>query len=87
MLTQLSGELTFPTTKRRKSTRAASDYALACLHAPNTHVGFASSSPVAIMRRLIRPWTVFPATCQNITLRSIFGTASYRQLAGSGTFL
>jgi hypothetical protein len=39
------------------------------------------------MRRLIRPRTVFPTTCQNSTLRSAFGTASYRQLAGSSTFL
>jgi hypothetical protein len=34
------------------------------------------------MRRLTRPWTVFPATCQNSTLRITYGTASYRQLAG-----
>jgi hypothetical protein len=26
------------------------------------------------MRGLIRPWTVFPATCQNSTLRSTFET-------------
>jgi hypothetical protein len=56
------------------------------MHAPNNLVDFASSSPVARMRRLIRPWTAFPATCQTSTLRSTFGTASYRQLAGSGTF-
>jgi hypothetical protein len=39
------------------------------------------------MRQLIRPWTVFRATCHINTLRIIVGTASYRQLAGSGTFL
>jgi hypothetical protein len=34
----------------------------ACLHALDRRVGFAeSSSPVALMRRIIRPWTVFPA--------------------------
>jgi hypothetical protein len=38
------------------------------------------------MRRLIRRWTVFPATCQISTLRITLGTASYGQLAGSGTF-
>jgi hypothetical protein len=33
------------------------------------------------------PGDSFPATCQNNTLRSTFGTASYRELAGSGTFM
>jgi hypothetical protein len=61
--------------ERGESTRAAPVYTFACLLAPNSHDGFASSSPVALMRRLIRPWTVFPATCQNGTLRSIFGAA------------
>jgi hypothetical protein len=39
------------------------------------------------MRRLIRSWTVFHATRQTSMFRSAFGTASYRQLVGSGTFL
>jgi hypothetical protein len=81
--------LTFPTAKGGVNTSSARlrFCGPTVLHAPNSLVGFASSSPVALMRRLIRRWTVFPATCQNSTLRSTFGAASYRQLAGSGTFL
>jgi hypothetical protein len=58
-------DLTLPFShgERGESTRAAPVYAFACLHAPNIHVGFASSLPVGLMRRLIHPWTVFPATC------------------------
>jgi hypothetical protein len=43
--------------ERRESTREAPVYAFACIHAPNNLVGFASSSPVALMRRLIRPFS------------------------------
>jgi hypothetical protein len=82
----LARSLTSPR-RKRESRRASPVYAFACLHAPNSFVGFASSSPVALMRRLIRPWTVFPAICQIHTLRNKFATASYRQLAGSGTFM
>jgi hypothetical protein len=52
-------DLTLPTSKGA-STRAAPVYALACLHTLDNPFGFASSSPVALKGRLIRPWTVFP---------------------------
>jgi hypothetical protein len=81
----LAGSLPFPQPKGGVNTSSAR-LCFCGLHAPNIHVGFASSSQVAPMRRLIHPWTVFPATCQSSILRSTFGTASYRQLAGSGTF-
>jgi hypothetical protein len=72
---------------RGESTRASPVFAFARVHAANNLVGFLPSSPVALIRRLIHPWTVSSATCQTSTFRRTFKTVSYRQLAGSGTFV
>jgi hypothetical protein len=69
-----SEDLILLTAKGGESIRVALIYAFACLHALHNHVGFAPSSPVALMRRLVRPWTVFPSASQTSTFRSIFGT-------------
>jgi hypothetical protein len=84
-LTLLSEELNCSHGEKRESSRAAPVYASARLHAPKSLVGFAYSSPVALIRRLICSWTIFPATCQTRILCSTYENASHRQLAYSGT--
>jgi hypothetical protein len=49
-----------PTAKGGESTRATHVYAFASLHTFDNHVGFASSSPVTLIRRIILLCTLFP---------------------------